>query len=485
MRPIALAAALAFPTLAAAITPSEALKLAPGSYNTVTVVNVASLLKTPRAVREKWAERDHTEYLAGAIPFHPSVTSIVSTTELKPGSKSGGSHAVMVPTAKPVDLVAVAKAVGGEVTTLGDEPAVVTRGGLYLIKLADQVLGGMGTEHRQDVGRWVRAVKEKRPAAAGRYLTRAIGNLGPAHVQILVDVADMYSPKDVAGALSLSPLAKADAKATERVARYLSGLQGVRLLVTVEEKAIRLAVILDGSEQPGVPAELLKDVVVELVERTGAGLTDLRAAVAKAEVNSFSLTLNVTDEELSYITALVLPPLPSGDLERITVASGEVTREATARYVAAADRVVADLKRKSRSADDYFRTAMWHDAAARRLATLSVLGVDKAAVEYAYGAAGVLHAIGESLHGVPLQAAQLEQQAYYFDNTFPKVIGFPGWGWTFTPIWTWGFGTVDTNLPEIRQKQLEVIRKDRDNRAKLWEVLDSKRSELTGRLKAK
>lgn len=479
------AALLAFLTagVAPAATPSEALKLAPGPFNTVTVVNVAAILRTPRAVKEKWAEKDHTEYLAGAIPFHPSVSSIVATGDLRPGRKGGGMGAVIAPMTKKMDLAAVAKAVGGEQTTAGGEPVVATPGGLYLLKLGDDLLGGLRADGKQDAGRWAKAVREQKGSAAGRYLTSAVSAMGTNQIQIAVDVEDLYEPKDVAAALAVSPGLAEDPKTSEAVGKYLSGLAGVRLTVNVADSAVRLVVTLDGTAAPGVKAEVLKAVLVELIERAGAGLTDLRAAMPAVEVHTFTLTLNITDGELAAITAAVLPPPPpTGDLDKVAVAPGTVSREATARYLQAADRVVADVRKKQQRGDDYIRTAQWHDAAANRLIGLSAIGVDPKAVEYAYGTAAILHDIGESLRGVPIEAARLGQDAYYYQSGSRRFGWSLGWGWSFTPAWSNGGGSVVTNVPEIWAKQAETVRKDLENRDKLWKLIDAKRSELAGAL---
>lgn len=469
--------------VAPAATPSEALKLAPGPFNTVTVVNVAALLKTPRAVKEKWADKDHTEYLAGAVPFHPSVSSIVATADFRPGRKGGGMSAVIAPTTKKVDLAAVAKAVGGEQTTAGGEPVVATRGGLYLLRLGDDLLGGLRADGKQDAGRWAKAVREQKGSAAGRYLTNAVSAMGGNQIQIAVDVEDLYEPKDVTAALALSPGLADDPKTREAVGKYLSGLAGVRLAVNVSDSAVRLVVTLDGTDAPRVKAEVLKAVLVELIGRAGAGLTDLPAAVPAVEVYKFTLTLNITDDELAAITAAVLPPPPpTGDLDKIAVASGAVSKEATAKYLQSVDRVVADLRKKQRLGDDYFTTARWHDAAANRLVGLSVIGVDPKAAEYAFGTAATLHDIGESLRGVPIEAARLEQGAYYYQSGGPRFAWTFGWGWQFVPPWVGGPGAVITNVPEVRARQADTILKDRDNRDKLWKLIDAKRSELTGTL---
>ena len=56
---------------------AELLNRVPGDMNTVAVINVREINKTPRAVKEKWRDNDETEYLAGAIAVPPWVTVVV------------------------------------------------------------------------------------------------------------------------------------------------------------------------------------------------------------------------------------------------------------------------------------------------------------------------------------------------------------------------------------------------------------------------
>ena len=72
-------------------TPPDLLKSLPGPFNTLAVVNVEAILKSPRAVKEGWDKIDKTAYLAGAIPIHPAVERIVATTEFTPGKPFNGT----------------------------------------------------------------------------------------------------------------------------------------------------------------------------------------------------------------------------------------------------------------------------------------------------------------------------------------------------------------------------------------------------------
>ena len=133
------------------------------------------------------------------------------------------------------------------------------------------------------------------------------------------------------------------------------------------------------------------------------------------------------------------------------------------------------LKKKNEGATDYFQTALWHQTAARQIAALSVIGVEPAAVEYAHGTAKLLRDIANSLRGVPVQAAVLEQNAYLYQERQPLFFWTPFAGVQYNP-WFGAGGAVQTNLPEIRQRQAAAIQADATNRANLWGKIDSQRS---------
>ena len=78
MSPRSLLVLLAAPFAARADDLTELLNRVPGDMNTVAVINVREINKTPRAVKEKWRDNHETEYLAGAIAVPGWVPVVVS-----------------------------------------------------------------------------------------------------------------------------------------------------------------------------------------------------------------------------------------------------------------------------------------------------------------------------------------------------------------------------------------------------------------------
>src|SRR5262245_54353182 len=108
----------------AAADPSDLVKYIPSPVNTLCVVNVQSILSSPRAGKGKWDQIDHTEYLAGAVPVNPNVERLLTATEFAPSHKGRAGAVGVLTTKKPVDLAKLAASFGGEITTAGGEPAV-------------------------------------------------------------------------------------------------------------------------------------------------------------------------------------------------------------------------------------------------------------------------------------------------------------------------------------------------------------------------
>src|SRR5262249_53535701 len=103
------------------------------------------------------------------------------------------------------------------------------------------------------------------------------------------------------------------------------------------------------------------------------------------------------------------------------------------------------------------------DMFAKNIGQLSVLNVDKDVIQYGSDVAVRLHAMADSLRGVPIKVDELQNQMYFIHGG--------GWG-----RWWWGGGNLQTNIPQIELRQIEVIRRDEASRQRLWDEIDSARA---------
>jgi hypothetical protein len=470
---------------ATAVDPIELMKYIPTPVNTLCVVNVQSILSSPRAVKGKWDQIDHTEYLAGAVPVNPNVERILAATEFSPSHQGRAGVVGVLSTKKAVDLARLAAGVGGEVSTAGGESAVTGPLGTTFVKLGDQLVGAVTSAHKPDVARFVRAAKAATVSVQSAYLNAVVNNDGLRnHVLIVVDAEDMIHPKDAENAVALTDLAQQDKASAAAVQAFVAGLKGVRIAATVVEDGIAATVRLDSAADLKVHPDWVKAFVMATLNRVGVSLEDMPAAVAKTGEKNVTLTFRLTDPELAYLMAMVLPPAAAvGGHDAIAVAPQGVTLAATQKYVKAVNQVLDDLKKKNQKAKMYSETAVWHDAAATKIETTSPLGVDPIALEYGRGTAAYLRSLADSLRGVPVQAGVLASKTYYYLEQGPTVRFAPFHG-VFFDLWNRPTATY-TNLPEMQSKLYDEVKKDEANRAKIWAKIDAERPAVKLKLNEK
>src|SRR5262245_62895482 len=130
-RPLPLVAFLALPLAARADDLTELLNRVPGDMNSVAVINVREINRTPRAVKERWREDSETKFLAGAITVPPSVTVVVIGADLHPGP--GGDRSVaLIPVDRSLNSRSIARRENGIVQTVDDLPLVLAPPRRYL-----------------------------------------------------------------------------------------------------------------------------------------------------------------------------------------------------------------------------------------------------------------------------------------------------------------------------------------------------------------
>jgi hypothetical protein len=484
-RTLSFAVLAAVAPAAAAVDPSDLVKYIPTPVNTLCVVNVQSILSSPRAVKGKWDQIDHTEYLAGAVPVNPNVERVLTATEFAPSHPGRGGALGVFTTKKPADLAKLAASFGGEVTSAGGEPAVTGPLGTTFVKLGDQLVGVVTSDHKPDVARFVKAAKAATASVQSAYLYAAVNNDGLRnHILIVVDTEDMIGPKDAENAVALTDLAKQDKAAAAAVQAFVAGLKGVRIGASVVDDGIAVTVRLDSATDLKVHPDWVKAFVMATLNRVGINLEDMPAAVAKMGEKNVTLSFRLTDPELAFLMAMVLPPVAAvGAHDAIPVAPQGVTLPGTQKYFKSVNQVVDDLKKKNQKEKDYHETAVWHDAAAMKIETTSPIGVDPIALEYGRGTANYLRSLADSLRGVPVEEKVLLSKTYYYLEQGPTVRFAPFRG-VFFDLWNRPTASY-TNLPEMQSKYLEAIKQDQANRAKIWAKIDAERPAVRVKLNEK
>jgi hypothetical protein len=463
-----------------AAEPDQLLKYIPAAVNSVAVVNTAMILRTPRAEREQWAKKDQTEYLSGAVPINPAVRRMLLANEFVPSHPAHGGGIAIASMLRDVSLETVAKAEGGEMTTAGGEPAVATKSAGYVIQLGPQILGGMRTDHKPDVARWAKFAKTAQRSLQSLYLNRSVYNFGERfHILVAVDTEDLIHPAQARLAVAESKVALTDVKVSSAVEKFVTEMTGVRFTANITDTGIDATIRIDSANPPTMPPEIMKGFVIETLARNGAELTDIGAAAVRLEGVTVILSFTVTDDELARIMSVfVSPGVGLDDSEKIVVAPGGQSVEASKRYFVAIARQLDSLRGRRDRGQKFNTVGLWYETAADKIGTMSTIGVDPELVKFGMGTASRLADIGGSMRGLPIETAKLQNQAYYIDYRPSMAFFNPFRGGLHFNYWGWGGGGVNTNIPQINAKIQQAIDADANNRTTLWSQIDSERGRV-------
>src|SRR5262245_52836648 len=184
----------ALPITARADELADLLKRVPAEMNTVAVINVREINKSPRAVKENWKENHETEYLARAIAVPAWVPVVVIAADLHPRALAQGRSIALFPADGTVSSESIARRENGVVQTTGDWNIVLSPRRGYMAVPARGIVGVSSTMPRQEFVRWVRAARNPDKPAVAQYLQDAVAAHKDAHILIATDLDNLFDP---------------------------------------------------------------------------------------------------------------------------------------------------------------------------------------------------------------------------------------------------------------------------------------------------
>lgn len=464
---------------------AELVRLLPAEANAIAIVRVADILKTERAVREQWAQRQAEEFLSGAAVVPPTVQLLVVGSLVHPSvpEEVWTTGLVSLPESTPFD--AVAKLEGGTIQDLAGRPSVRSARDAVFVDLRPGLVGVRTPAFRQEAARWVRQISQPIGGGIAPSLLNAAEQ--PGHIVLAMDLRDMLDPER-----ALAHLA-GQAYVSQPSTRVHLGSQLVRiqsglLTITVGD-TLEAEVVFTFADDLEESAKVFHRVFLDVLGDLGIGIDEFAEAKATVDGKQLRLQTTLTEAGLRRILSLIVAPLPSraamanrtNETETAPAAPAPSTPRARPQanpsqvYLTAVNKAIDDLKVANRRAKDYERTATWHDNFARRIDNLPVGGVDKELLDYGRSVAGGMRALAASLRG---QKVDIDAQA----RTFTYNVHFdPGW----TAINYWGgagyrapTAGFDSNLQDVRSRQAEAVAAGAEQRREIWLSIDNQRGAI-------
>ncbi len=460
------------------------LRRVPEWANALTVVRLQMLLESPRGIREDWATQYELGYLSGAVRIPPSVKTMALATRFQANDSMDSTTVgiALLNKKRRLSLEDLASREGGEIETVANHPAVLTSRHSYVVELAPGLMGAMQPANRQELARWIRFADRNRDPVLSPYLRNAASAGRGAPIQMAIDLEDIVDPKAVHLWLPNCKILKGNKGPCDALEELIKGLKGARFTARVEEKTTG-EVRLDFSNPVGSHADYIKDLFLESLDEIGAALDDFRNCQVRTEADGKTVVLKteLSDDELMLIMSLIQIPSTNADPEGPKSPGAKADPVATERYFQAVQRLLDNLQKKTKKAEDYVKTAVWHETYAKRINQLPRQGVDQEMLQYGASVASKLWALANSLRGVPLKLDLLESQKYVY--TPPTIyFGFrrrPFNSYLPAPAYT------DTNVPEMAAQQAEAVAKGESDRDKIWKTLDQEKYRIRRRMREK
>lgn len=454
----------------------------PGDMNVVAVIRAQDIMQSPRAIREKWAERQEHEFLAGAATLPPWATTMVRGIAFHPGARDLRSFAV-VQSNRSIDMALVAEHERAQLQTISGRPVVRSPRNCFFVQLAPELLGVVSPAFRQDAARWIQQVQNPARIALSPFLQSAASD-ETSQVTVALDTEELLEPERIRARIAASEVLQAKPDDQPPVVNMLSKLRGIIVNIRVTDET-QAELRFEFSEPVGRETEFLKPLFAEFLNDAGISIDEVQTAEVQAAAQTVTLRSVLSDESLRRIGALLLTPhatdAPIEKAEAPTTPRTQVSLDRTRRYFRSVGQIIDDLARANSRTSDIGRTATWHDTFADRIDRLSTVGVEPSVQEFAHRTSDRLRALGASLRGAAVDVNILQKTVTYNVNVTP------GWGYA---SW-WGevgyqpsVVNVESNLREVREQQAQAVMAGADKRNQIWQLIVDDRAEVRRQLEA-
>jgi hypothetical protein len=463
-------------------------KWLPPGANTLGIIRVEEILKSPRALKEKWGEDYETRFLGGADVVPPWMSTVVRASQANPQTGTRQWLGAVLKSTRAFDLPRLAEREESTVTKVGERGAVfLPRSGGYLVELGPKIAGFLAPATRQDVRRWMNSVDG---AKDGTQLTPYLASLleSRAPVVVGIDLEDTLELPFLKAWLATTQTMSGKDVDKAGVEQALASVRGVKLEITLGETT-EAAIVIDFTSSIGAAGRSIKSLFLEILADQGALLPEFESSTTDIRTNSVTLRTELGDPSLRKLLDLLLSsgahrehsePAEVASPKPATPASTTPTPANTStsavdvnrKYYVAVNRIVDDLHQRDRRATNYTKTAVFHESSADKIARMSIKGIDPILTEYAAEVTNHLRALASSLRGQTVAIDAGNRSVVYNAQVEPGYTGF-GWGIGFQnrgPT-----VNINSNLAEVRQKQAAAVERGADQRDRLWESLLSQR----------
>jgi hypothetical protein len=464
----------------------------PESANALIFVNVPALHKSALGKKDHWDTQHQTSYLGGVTAIPPTVNRLVIAAQINARTLGKAWSVALAEMTKQVSMSEIAQHEGGTPDDVGGLPVVASPRDAYFVQFGPQTVGTMFPANRQELSRWIQFARQNSQPSVSTFLRDAAPTAyDPSQIVLAVDMTDLLDPKQLARALAqMKTFAKKKVEFDE-LATTLSSIKGVRFSVRVDSE-IHGKLTLEFGKSVGSIQELIKPLILELMEDRSASIDDMDDWKAGGAYTSYSLEGKLTSKGLRQVMSLI--EVPIGRFQGQVPASGPGANPkaaASLAYYKAINTLIDDLEEKQGAKKQSFqRVGIWHQKYAEKIDALPLLNVDEELLNWGAKVSSMLRALASSFAGIELSLGTVQKYKQEYTVSSPGYLGgvgvygayggYAGYG-AYSPATSY----LTNNFAQIRSAQDAVANQGTRARNEMWRIINDDQAAMRRKMTAK
>lgn len=471
------------------------MNLLPQSTNALAIVRFETLLKTPQAAAEQWAQKPERLGME-TIPAWISWGIIGKEVDPVRGQLW---EIALVPLPAPLSVQDIADQQSISVQEIEGTP--VARGvkrDNYYVQLPVEggaVLGSVTPPSFRLVSQWMSALKYRsNPPTFAPMLTSAAAK--PAHVIMAIDLRNVFDPLQAERWVAQTWLETQSGTVPREVASFLGRVEGVSLTL-MSTSTLQATLVVQSTEDIKLSGEWIAKIFQKVLSDRHLEIDEMSSLSFQVQGNTATAVFEMQTYSLRQLMSLWLSPHPNAPAQdgtssalaiapggaasgtnssqRPTASEEDLIFAASQRYFHSVNQMLDDLARASRRATNYLQTATFHDRFAQKISDLPVANVSRELLEYGANIANYLRGLASSLRGMVVNVNAEERTITYQTHFDPGWASANPWGMVGGQMPTW---QTTSNTQQVRERQAQFVQEGAAQREQIWGLIDRERARV-------
>ena len=248
----------------------------PDGANTIFVIDVDQIMRSPLATNQGWSTKQEAMYEAGFLMLLPEASQMLAATKLDFETMRPEWEVFLMNLNREPSMSKLAERYNGIVDKVGRNAVVVLPGESYFAQLGPRMIGFGEPASRQDVARWMRRIDAGSLSGLSPYLQMAKQFAQQnAHLIMAIDLEDVLSVEEVKARLATFESLEGKGIDLDKASQALASIRGVTLGLTVTDRR-NGALRVDFNEDISVIRDVAKPLLLEALGNHGMMINEFR-----------------------------------------------------------------------------------------------------------------------------------------------------------------------------------------------------------------